>query len=136
MTAAIFAILQFITSVHQINSNILTLVVISLPLSSLWAAAVLHSRQSPSSDRAGSRPKPWEILVSDSAASASIESAARPFPMASKILSSSSEAAPADNVDLLYPDLESGSAIAVQRDFSVESSARIAPMRQDTWKEV
>lgn len=56
--------------------------------------------------------------------------------MAAKLPSSSSDAPPADHVDLLYPDLESGSAIAVQRDFSVESSACIAPMRQDTWKEV
>lgn len=40
---AIFSILQFATDVPAISSNVLTTVVIFLPLSSLWASASTHT---------------------------------------------------------------------------------------------
>lgn len=49
---ALFAILQYFTSVPELSSNVLTLVTISLPLSSIWAGAVLEtSRRGDSSRR-------------------------------------------------------------------------------------
>lgn len=49
---ALFAILQYFTSVPELASNVLTLVTISLPLSSIWAGAVLEtSRRGDSSRR-------------------------------------------------------------------------------------
>lgn len=40
---ALFAILQYFSAVPELASNVLTLVTISLPLSSIWAGAVLES---------------------------------------------------------------------------------------------
>lgn len=41
---AIFSIIQYLVVVPELNSNILTLVTISLPLSSIWAGAALDNR--------------------------------------------------------------------------------------------
>lgn len=48
---ALFAILQYFTSVPELSSNVLTLVTISLPLSSIWAGAVLETSRRGDSSR-------------------------------------------------------------------------------------
>lgn len=42
---ALFAVLQYFVRVPELSSNVLTLVTISLPLSSIWAGAALQSAQ-------------------------------------------------------------------------------------------
>ncbi|KAJ5940608.1 hypothetical protein N7516_000776 [Penicillium verrucosum] len=60
---AIFSIIQYYITVPELASNVVTLVVISLPLSSIWAGAALeHSRRSGSQDHQR-RPNLWRALV-------------------------------------------------------------------------
>ncbi|OQD96697.1 hypothetical protein PENSOL_c015G10315 [Penicillium solitum] len=60
---AIFSIIQYYITVPELASNVVTLVVISLPLSSIWAGAALeHSRRSGSQDHRR-RPNLWRALV-------------------------------------------------------------------------
>ncbi|KAL1963098.1 hypothetical protein VTN77DRAFT_8744 [Rasamsonia byssochlamydoides] len=122
---AIFSILQYVTSVPEINSNIFTLVVISLPLSSLWAAAALRSKECPvgSGSGYGSGRKLWNVLLSGSTSSTRNDSVARPLQLAAQCVPSSTP--PTDHMDLLYPELESGNLIAVQHDFTVENSQSV-----------
>ncbi|EKV16094.1 Pheromone receptor 2 [Penicillium digitatum] len=60
---AIFSIIQYYIIVPELASNVVTLVVISLPLSSIWAGAALeHSRRSRSQDHQRRRNL-WRALV-------------------------------------------------------------------------
>jgi pheromone alpha factor receptor len=60
---AIFSIIQYYITVPELTSNVVTLVVISLPLSSIWAGAALeHSRRTGSQERPRRRNL-WRSLV-------------------------------------------------------------------------
>ncbi|KAJ5950153.1 Fungal pheromone mating factor STE2 GPCR [Penicillium vulpinum] len=60
---AIFSIIQYYITVPELASNVVTLVVISLPLSSIWAGAALdHARRSGSQDHQRRRNL-WRSLV-------------------------------------------------------------------------
>lgn len=64
---ALFAILQYAIVVPELSSNVLTLVTISLPLSSIWAGATLdHSRRTSSTP--DNRPRNlWHALAAGAA---------------------------------------------------------------------
>ncbi|OQD89386.1 hypothetical protein PENANT_c002G08818 [Penicillium antarcticum] len=59
---AIFSITQYYITVPELASNVLTLVAISLPLSSIWAGAALEQSRSPRS-QAPHRRNLWRVLV-------------------------------------------------------------------------
>ncbi|KAJ5422750.1 Fungal pheromone mating factor STE2 GPCR [Penicillium cf. griseofulvum] len=60
---AIFSIIQYYITVPELTSNVVTLVVISLPLSSIWAGAALeHSRRTGSQEHPRRRNL-WRSLV-------------------------------------------------------------------------
>lgn len=59
---ALFAILQYFSSVPELSSNVLTLVTISLPLSSIWAGVVLESSRRMDSTRRPPRNL-WRALA-------------------------------------------------------------------------
>ncbi|CRG86097.1 Pheromone P-factor receptor [Talaromyces islandicus] len=67
---AIFAILQFASDVPEINSNIFTFVVISLPVTSLWASATLPGHSKSSLDSESGKPL-WNMLSSSSSSGSS-----------------------------------------------------------------
>lgn len=58
---AIFSIVQYLVVVPELNSNILTLVTISLPLSSIWAGAALDARGTNSTS--APRRNLWRALI-------------------------------------------------------------------------
>lgn len=59
---ALFAILQYFSATPELSSNVLTLVTISLPLSSIWAGAVLESSRRVDSSRRTPRTL-WRALA-------------------------------------------------------------------------
>lgn len=59
---ALFAILQYFSSTPELSSNVLTLVTISLPLSSIWAGVVLESSRRLDSTRRPPRNL-WRALA-------------------------------------------------------------------------
>ncbi|KAJ5579547.1 uncharacterized protein N7459_005532 [Penicillium hispanicum] len=60
---ALFSILQYCIVVPELSSNVLTLVTISLPLSSIWAGAALENRQRIPSTDPGPRRNLWQALA-------------------------------------------------------------------------
>lgn len=59
---ALFAILQYFASTPELSSNVLTLVTISLPLSSIWAGVVLENNRRATSTRSPPRNL-WRALA-------------------------------------------------------------------------
>ncbi|KAJ5511464.1 Fungal pheromone mating factor STE2 GPCR [Penicillium expansum] len=60
---AIFSIIQYYITVPELASNVVTLVVISLPLSSIWAGAALEHSRRPGSQDNPHRRNLWRALV-------------------------------------------------------------------------
>jgi pheromone alpha factor receptor len=56
---AIFSIAQYYITVPELNSNVVTLVVISLPLSSIWAGAALKNARRPHDSQSQCRRNFW-----------------------------------------------------------------------------
>lgn len=115
---ALFAILQYATTVPELSSNVLTLVTISLPLSSIWAGAALdHSRRT--NTTVNNRPRNlWNVLAAGAA------STLRSKPMTSDVSASTvaqtlcySEQSGSKMTQ--NPDGDYG--IAVEHDISIES---------------
>lgn len=50
MCVAIFAVLQYFTEVPELGTNVLTLVAIFLPLSSMWAATLANGKKKEASN--------------------------------------------------------------------------------------
>ncbi|GFF33877.1 pheromone alpha factor receptor [Aspergillus udagawae] len=64
---AIFAICQYFSKIPEFSHNVLTLVIISLPLSSIWAGFALE-QANPTARSTESRHNLWNVLSSDGAA--------------------------------------------------------------------
>ena len=60
---ALFSILQYCVVVPELSSNVLTLVTISLPLSSIWAGVALENLQRTVSTEPGPRRNLWQKLA-------------------------------------------------------------------------
>ncbi|PLN84740.1 mating-type alpha-pheromone receptor PreB [Aspergillus taichungensis] len=73
---ALFSILQYFVGVPELASNVLTLVTLSLPLSSIWAGVILDYHRS-SNDSNSSRRNLWNLLSIPPTATASRSHAAQ-----------------------------------------------------------
>ncbi|KAF7529122.1 hypothetical protein PCG10_008894 [Penicillium crustosum] len=122
---AIFSIIQYYITVPELASNVVTLVVISLPLSSIWAGAALeHLRRSGSQDH-HRRPNLWRALVGgaesvlsptkDSPTSLSAMSAAQTLCYSDHTMSKGSQNS--RDTDAFY-------GIAVEHDISIDRVQR------------
>ncbi|KAL1850031.1 Suppressor protein stp22 of temperature-sensitive alpha-factor receptor and arginine permease [Paecilomyces lecythidis] len=114
---SIFAILQYCVEVPEIDSFVLTLVAISLPLTSLWATS-LTGNGSQASSGSTERNRLWKpirlgsaekLKQSSTSASANLASVATSSPTAAHMTS-------------LCPDLEAGTAVGVKHDVTVTSN--------------
>lgn len=108
---AIFAILQYFVNVAEMAPLVLTLVVLTLPLSSMWAAQAV--KNSFESDRYPSQPRPLFAKNSTEGSSKSGTQGSMAATLVSK-----NQLSP-DQLDRLYPDLEAGETIQVKRDFTI-----------------
>ncbi|KAL1999686.1 hypothetical protein VTN02DRAFT_4160 [Thermoascus thermophilus] len=117
---ASFSIMQYYIPVPEMESNVLTLVAISLPLSSMWAASALHSQSESTGDSTERRKlwNPFSSLSSDASRQWSI------FKNSSSTVTHIRSVSRANLTTLgrLSPDTEAGKGIGVHRDFSVSSS--------------
>ncbi|PLB34787.1 alpha-factor pheromone receptor STE2 [Aspergillus candidus] len=135
---ALFSILQYFVGVPELASNVLTLVTLSLPLSSIWAGVALDYHRS-STDSNSSRRNLWNLLSISPNATASRSHAAQSKQdislSSSFTASTAATAASKQNTTCYagqYEDFPSGRAgeepvgygISVARDISVEESYR------------
>ncbi|PGH23063.1 hypothetical protein AJ80_02836 [Polytolypa hystricis UAMH7299] len=113
---AIFAMLQYVFPKAETTSNVLTAVVISLPLSSLWAsAATKHSFETVNSTphrHLWPSPTPQTNTSDRSRQNSTIQ------PSISTRFGSTSQ----DPVDRLYPELEDGYEAKTERNSSLAST--------------
>ncbi|KAH8694950.1 mating-type alpha-pheromone receptor PreB [Talaromyces proteolyticus] len=102
LVPAIFAILQFTTDIPGINSNVSTFVVISLPVTSLWAGSALPGQPKSRANSESGRPL-WNVISSSTPARSGENSfgSSRGFTLP---LTTGARA----DVDLIYRDLEDG----------------------------
>lgn len=92
---------------------VLTLVVLTLPLSSMWAAQAV--KNSFESERNPSKPRPlFAKMTTEGSTKFGTHGS-----MANTLVSNH-HLSP-DQLDRLYPDLEAGDAIHVERDFTISS---------------
>jgi pheromone alpha factor receptor len=104
---AIFAILQFVSDIPEINSNVFTFVVVSLPVTSLWASATLPGHSKSHLDNESGKPL-WNILASTSS-SGSSETLSQSHP---HVMDSTTSTTHTD-----YQDLEKGKyTVGIRRD--------------------
>jgi pheromone alpha factor receptor len=107
---AIFAILQFASDIPEINSNIFTFVVVSLPMTSLWASATLPGHSKSHLDNESGKPL-WNILASTSSSGTSETL----FQLHPHVMGSTTSTTSTTRTD--YPDLEKGKyAAGIRRD--------------------
>lgn len=104
------------------ESFVLTLVAISLPLTSLWATSLTTNRSEPGSGFSG-RYRLWKRLSNGSSekkgqSPATESSASGALNMTSAVSSSTTAA----QMDSLYPDLEAGTEIGVNNDVTIAAS--------------
>ena len=134
---AIFAILQYFIPSPEFSTDVVTLVAISLPLSSLWAAAALDGRTPPSSPSlpnaghskrklvgsyaTGSTEARSEHKGPDSPAAAAATAAASPPPAPRRFASVLSDPDRSASADEDYDVEAQTGAVRVERSFTVES---------------
>ena len=111
---AVFSLIQYSFPKLELNSNMLTLLALSLPLSSMWsAAATKHGFESNSARHLWAGPSKTFINPSK----ASNGSFSQPSSLTGAALMS--EKGTTDPVDRLYPELADPGRIAVNRNFSL-----------------
>ena len=134
---ALFSILQYFVGVPELASNVLTLVTLSLPLSSIWAGVTLDYHCS-SNDSNSSRRNLWNLLSISPTATASRSHAAQPkqdISLSSSFTTSTAATAASRQNTTCYVgqyedspgragDEPVGFGISVARDISVEESHR------------
>lgn len=102
------------------ESNVLTLVAISLPLSSMWAASALHNQSESAGDSIERRKlwNPFSSFRTDTSRRWSI------FKNSSSTVTHISSVSRSNStmLDRLYHDVEAGKGIGVHSDFSVSNS--------------
>lgn len=81
-TSAIFSIMQYVSSIPEMESNVLTLVAIFLPLSSIWAAASIRSQQP--EPTYGSQKSMLKRHAMDSVVSTAAESSREHIPLSDR----------------------------------------------------
>ncbi|KAJ5884766.1 Fungal pheromone mating factor STE2 GPCR [Penicillium taxi] len=116
---ALFCILQYVTTVPELASNVLTLVALSLPLSSIWAGATLENSRSASSARPSSRRNLWQAL-----AFGADRSTLHSKEMSSQITSQSATLRNYSGVHTKSQDSQSPLEISVAHDISINSARR------------
>ncbi|KAF3491052.1 mating-type alpha-pheromone receptor PreB [Arthroderma uncinatum] len=120
MLPAIMSILQYFIPEFEINTNILTLLALSLPLTTLWSAAAvrhIHNDNNHGPGRhiwGGSSGKYFFDQSKNSGGSFS-----HPASTLVGTMNGSEKIKSADHFDRLYPELNDAGPIAVDRNFSV-----------------
>ncbi|WEW58377.1 pheromone alpha factor receptor [Emydomyces testavorans] len=109
---AIFSILQYFVKAAEMSPLVLTLVALSLPLSSMWAAQAV--KNSFESDRGESQPRP---LFANGSSERTYGSGTLGSMAATLV---PKRHLTAEQLDRLYPELEAGD-IHVERDFTISS---------------
>jgi pheromone alpha factor receptor len=106
--------MQYFVPVPEMNSNVLTLLAISLPLTSIWAsAAIKHSFETVDS-------VPHRHLWSGTASSASPNGSGQMGSEISQYTTTTASLKPY-HLDRLYPELEAGIAIDTDLNFNIGS---------------
>lgn len=124
--------MQYWVPIPEMNQNVLTLMAISLPLTSIWATtAVKHSHQAAQPTPDSQRRRLWTGTIgsggqhhSSAAADTFKKSSNNLFqPSMSDNSTLAATASVSEQIDRMYPDLESGngSGIHVSRHYSVNS---------------
>ena len=111
--------MQYFTAVPEMSSNVLTLVAISLPLSSMWATAALENSHDTTdsgkfwASSSSNSSRQYTAPLGTSHTECSLPgSLTHPKPMSATDI---------DRHRNMYPDLEAGDVIQVDRQFSVAS---------------
>ncbi|KAK2827861.1 hypothetical protein FQN49_007270 [Arthroderma sp. PD_2] len=118
---AIMSVLQYFIPEFEINTNLLTLLALSLPLTTLWsAAAVRHGHN----NNHGSSPHFWggsseKYLIDQSKNSGG--SFSHPTSTLVGTMQGAEKIKSADYFDRLYPEINDPGHIAVDRNFSITS---------------
>ncbi|RAL09084.1 alpha-factor pheromone receptor STE2 [Aspergillus homomorphus CBS 101889] len=124
---ALFSILHYAVNVPELSFNVLTLVTISLPLSSLWAGVALDHPSSTHTTSTSSRRNLWHFLSfshpSDATAS-SASTATNPLASKTGTATGTGTTCYADPPKSHHHDLEMGYNIAVEHDIAVRSVKR------------
>lgn len=119
MLLAVCSIIQYFIPVSEMNSNVLTLVAVSLPLSSLWAAAATrHSFETVNSSRQ------HHLWTGASHNTNTPNDNPKGNPSSQSITARANSTAPTltpEQLDRMYPELETGNGISVERKFSIHN---------------
>lgn len=116
--SAIFSILQYAIIVPELSSNVVTLVTISLPLSSIWAGTTLDHVRSGSDSSSGQRL--WNLL------SFGESNKSRQMSMGSSEAATSNTCYSTSG-SKQHPDYEMDNAICVEREISIHSYKKDLP---------
>lgn len=114
--------MQYYIPVPEMESNVLTLVAISLPLSWVRAASALHNQSNSASDSTERRKllNPFSSSGTDTSRRWSVFK--HPSPTVTQINGASGPNSTAAVPDRRYPDVKAGKGIGVQHNFSVTNS--------------
>ncbi|KAF7117353.1 hypothetical protein CNMCM5793_006102 [Aspergillus hiratsukae] len=113
---ALFAICQYFSSIPEISHNLLTLVTISLPLSSIWAGFALDQANSTARSTASSRHNLWNMLSSEGAVRDKFSQC-----ISSPLTSPNTTCYSEHSTSKAQHDPENGFGIAVAHDISIHS---------------